>query len=142
MTVTRGAEHRWSRLTGRARHHVAGPTLASMLASGTSAATTFVVAREVGAAEFGHFTVVLTIGLIVTVGMALNLHYVMYQELPRAAPARRPALVTTALVTTVALGGAVAVAGLLAAPLLTAAFGVDRRTLAFGLALAFALAVN
>ena len=142
MTVTRGAEHRWSRLTGRARHHVAGPTLASMLASGTSAATTFVVAREIGAAAFGHFTVVLTIGLIVTVGMTLNLHYVMYQELPRAEPARRPALVTTALVATVALGGAVAVAGLLAAPLLTAAFGVDRRTLAFGFALAFALAVN
>jgi O-antigen/teichoic acid export membrane protein len=121
---------------------VAMPTLVSIAASGTSAATTFVVAREIGAASFGHFTVVLSIALIVTVGMAMSLNYVMYQELPRADPAQRPALVSTGLFATLLLGAGVVVAGLLASPLLTAAFGVDRRTLAFALALALSLTLN
>lgn len=126
------AAHRWA----------AGPTLVSTVASGTAAATTLVIARGVGAAAFGQFTVVLSIALIVTVGMIMSLNYVMFQELPRAEPGARPALVTTALLCTLVLGAAVFAAGLLAAPLLTAALGVDTRTLAFALALALSMTVN
>ncbi|WP_049564498.1 hypothetical protein [Nonomuraea sp. SBT364] len=124
--------HRWA----------AGPTLVSTLASGTAAATTLVIARGAGAAAFGHFTVVLTIALIVTVCMLTSLHYVMLQELPRADPAERPALVTTALLATLALSALLAVAGLLAAPLLTGLLGVDARTLGFALALALSMTLN
>ncbi|GAA1514428.1 hypothetical protein GCM10009677_54570 [Sphaerisporangium rubeum] len=124
--------HRWA----------AGPTLVSILASGTAAATTLVIARGIGPAAFGHFTVVLSIALIVTVAMLTSLNYVMFQELPRAEPADRPALVTTALFSTLVLGTALFAAGMLAAPLLTAALGVDTRTLAFGLALALSMTVN
>lgn len=131
-----------ARLLERARGRLAGPTLLSIAASGTSAATTFVVARDIGAASFGRFTLVLSIALIVTVGMTLSLNYVMYQELPRAEPAQRPALVSTGLFATLLLGSGIVVAGLVAAPLLTALFGIDRRTLAFALVLAFALTVN
>lgn len=124
--------HRWA----------AGPTLVSILASGTAAATTLVIARGIGPAAFGHFTVVLSIALIVTVAMLTSLNYVMFQELPRAEPADRPALVTTALFSTLVLGTALFAAGMLAAPPLTAALGVDTRTLAFGLALALSMTVN
>ncbi|WP_205825844.1 lipopolysaccharide biosynthesis protein [Microbispora catharanthi] len=126
------AAHRWA----------AGPTLVSTVASGTAAATTLVIARGVGAAAFGHFTVVLSIALIVTVGMLTSLNYVMFQELPRAEPGARPALVTTALLATLVLGAVVFIAGLAAAPLLTAALGVDTRTLAFALALALSMTLN
>ncbi|MGI5153729.1 lipopolysaccharide biosynthesis protein [Microbispora sp. CA-102843] len=126
------AAHRWA----------AGPTLVSTVASGTAAATTLVIARGVGAAAFGHFTVVLSIALIVTVGMLTSLNYVMFQELPRAEPGARPALVTTALLATLVMGAAVFAAGLAAAPLLTAALGVDTRTLAFALALALSMTLN
>ncbi|MEU6412970.1 hypothetical protein [Microbispora sp. NPDC046933] len=126
------AAHRWA----------AGPTLVSTVASGTAAATTLVIARGTGAAAFGHFTVVLSIALIVTVGMLTSLNYVMFQELPRAEPGARPALVTTALLATLVLGAAVFAAGLAAAPLLTAALGVDTRTLAFALALALSMTLN
>jgi O-antigen/teichoic acid export membrane protein len=119
-----------------------GPTLTSVAASGTAAATTLVVAYGIGAAAFGQFTVVLSIALIVTVGMQMSLNYVMYQELPRAYPPEHPALVTTALLSTLVLGTGVIGAGLLAAPLLTAALRVDFRTLCFGLALAMAMTVN
>lgn len=124
--------HRWA----------AGPTLVSTAASGISAATTLVIARGAGAAAFGHFTVVLSIALIVAVGMLTSLHYVVLQELPRAAPGERPALVTTALLATLAVSGGLAVLGLLAAPLLTAVLNVDVPTLAYGLALAASLTVN
>ncbi|MFC6084212.1 lipopolysaccharide biosynthesis protein [Sphaerisporangium aureirubrum] len=131
--VARAVEgHRWA----------AGPTLVSTLASGTAAATTLVIARGIGAAAFGHFTLVLSIALIATVAMLTSLNYVMFQELPRAEPADRPALVTTALFSTLVLGTALFAAGMLAAPLLTAALGVDTRTLAFGLALALSMTVN
>ncbi|MGC5009911.1 lipopolysaccharide biosynthesis protein [Streptosporangium sp. DT93] len=131
--VARAVEgHRWA----------AGPTLVSTLASGIAAATTLVVARGIGAAAFGHFTVVLSIALIVTVAMLTSLNYVMFQELPRAEPADRPALVTTALFSTLVLGTVLFAAGMLAAPLLTPALGVDTRTLAFGLALALSMTVN
>ncbi|GLX08809.1 hypothetical protein [Microbispora sp. NBRC 16548] len=126
------AAHRWA----------AGPTLVSTVASGTAAATTLVIARGVGAAAFGNFTVVLSIALIVTVGMLTSLNYVMFQELPRAEPDARPALVTTALLATLVLGAVVFIAGLAAAPLLTAALGVDTRTLAFALALALSMTLN
>ncbi|MBE3010581.1 hypothetical protein IL992_15455 [Microbispora sp. NEAU-D428] len=126
------AAHRWA----------AGPTLVSTVASGTAAATTLVIARGTGAAAFGHFTVVLSIALIVTVGMLTSLNYVMFQELPRAEPGARPALVTTALLATLVLGAAVFAAGLTAAPLLTAALGVDTRTLAFALTLALSMTLN
>ncbi|MBB2745460.1 UNVERIFIED_ORG: O-antigen/teichoic acid export membrane protein [Microbispora rosea subsp. rosea] len=126
------AAHRWA----------AGPTLVSTVASGTAAATTLVIARGVGAAAFGNFTVVLSIALIVTVGMLTSLNYVMFQELPRAEPGARPALVTTALLATLVLGAVVFIAGLAAAPLLTAALGVDTRTLAFALALALSMTLN
>jgi O-antigen/teichoic acid export membrane protein len=79
-------------------------------ASGTAAATTLVIARGIGAAAFGHFTVVLTIALIVHVGMLMGLHFVMYQELPRAAAPERTELVTAALFATLVLAAAVAVA--------------------------------
>ncbi|MER7369818.1 hypothetical protein ABT353_44595, partial [Nonomuraea wenchangensis] len=103
------AAHRWA----------AGPTLVSTLASGIAAATTLVIARGAGAAAFGDFTVVLSIALIVTVGMLTSLHYVMLQELPRAAAGERPALLTTALLATLAVSAALAGLALLAAPLLT-----------------------
>lgn len=119
-----------------------GPTVTSIAASGTAAATTLVIARGIGAAAFGHFTVVLTIALIVNVGMLMSLHFVMYQELPRAAPADRPAQVTAALFATLVLAAGVTVAALLASPLLTAVLGVDLRTLCFALALAFAITIN
>jgi O-antigen/teichoic acid export membrane protein len=119
-----------------------GPTLTSIAASGTAAATTLVIARGIGAEAFGHFTVVLTIALIVAVGMLMSLHFVMYQELPRAEPSHRPALVATALLSSLVLAAGVAVGGLLAAPLLTALLGVDLRTLCFALALAVAMTVN
>ncbi|MEU7695825.1 oligosaccharide flippase family protein [Microbispora hainanensis] len=126
------AAHRWA----------AGPTLVSTMASGTAAATTLVIARGIGAAAFGQFTVVLSIALIVTVGMLTSLNYVMFQELPRAEPGARPALVTTALLATLVLGAVVFAAGLAAAPLLTAVLGVDTRTLAFALALALSMTLN
>ncbi|SEU04502.1 oligosaccharide flippase family protein [Nonomuraea wenchangensis] len=126
------AAHRWA----------AGPTLVSTLASGIAAATTLVIARGAGAAAFGDFTVVLSIALIVTVGMLTSLHYVMLQELPRAAPEERPALLTTALLATLAVSAALAGLALLAAPLLTAALNVDTGTLAAGLALAASMTVN
>ncbi|TMR99907.1 lipopolysaccharide biosynthesis protein [Nonomuraea basaltis] len=120
----------------------AGPTLVSTLASGIAAATTLVIARGAGAAAFGHFTVVLTIALIVTVGMLTSLHYVMLQELPRSAPERRPALMTTAMLSTLAVSAALATLGMLTAPLLTSVLNVDTRTLAFGLALALSMTLN
>lgn len=126
------AAHRWA----------AGPTLVSAAASGTAAATTFVIARGIGAAAFGHFTVVLSIALIVAVGMLMSVNYVMFQELPRAEPGDRPALVTTALAATLVLGSGLFVVGLLAAPLLTGVLGVDTRTLAFALALALSMTLN
>jgi len=118
------------------------PTLTSIAASGTAAATTLVIARGIGAAAFGHFTVALTIALIVSIGMLTSLNYVMYQELPRAQPGNRPALVTTALFSTLVLAAGVIAVGLLASPLLTALLGIDVRTLCYSLALALAITVN
>jgi O-antigen/teichoic acid export membrane protein len=119
-----------------------GPTLASIAASGTAAATTLVIARGIGAKAFGQFTVGVTIALIVSVGMLMSLHFVMYQELPRAEPGDRPALVTTALFSTLVLAAGVAAAGLLASPWLTVLLGVDFRTLCLSLVLALAMTVN
>ncbi|MCC5579026.1 oligosaccharide flippase family protein [Microtetraspora sp. AC03309] len=137
-----GSVHdRVARLLG-GRGWAVWPTLVSIAASGTAATTTLVIARGIGAAAFGRFTLVLAIALIVTVGMLLNLNYVMYQELPRAEPSSRPALVTTALFTTLALGGGLVAAGLLASPLLTVLLGVDVRTLCSALALALSMTVN
>ncbi|NUT39405.1 MAG: hypothetical protein HOV86_05400, partial [Thermoactinospora sp.] len=94
------------------------------------------------AGAFGHFTVVLSIAQIVTVGMLTSLHYVVLQELPRAAPGERPALVTTALLATLAVSVGLAALGLLASPLLTSVLNVDVPTLGYGLALAASLTVN
>ncbi|QFY10701.1 oligosaccharide flippase family protein [Nonomuraea phyllanthi] len=132
MLKARAARLRWA----------AGPTLVSALASGTAAATTLVIARGAGASAFGQFTVVLSIALIVTVGMLTSLHYVMLQELPRADPGRRPELMATALLATLAVSAGLAALGVLAAPLLTAALNVDTRTLVLGLALAASMTVN
>lgn len=118
------------------------PTVVNATASGVSAATSLLIAWGLGAAAFGHFTVVLSIALIVTVGMLMSLHYVMYQELPRAAPADRPALVVTGLLATLVLSGGLLAAGLLASPVLTVLLGVDLRTLAFGLMLALSMTLN
>ncbi|MBO3747531.1 oligosaccharide flippase family protein [Streptosporangiaceae bacterium NEAU-GS5] len=126
------AGHRWA----------VGPTAMSIAASGAAAATTLVVARGIGAAAFGRFTVVLSIALIVTAAMQMSLNYVMYQELPRSAPEDRPALVTTALFATLALGTGLAAAALLAAPLLTALLGVDLRALCLALGLALAMTLS
>ncbi|MCP9969379.1 oligosaccharide flippase family protein [Actinomadura madurae] len=120
----------------------AGPTLLSSLASATAAGTTLVIARGAGPREFGHFTLVLTIALIVAVGMLMSLHYVLLQELPRARPAERPALAATAFLSTLALGGGLAAAGALLSPLLAVPLGVDARTLCFSFALALSLALN
>ncbi|YCK37157.1 lipopolysaccharide biosynthesis protein [Actinomadura sp. ATCC 39365] len=132
------------RAAGLVRGHrwAAGPTLVSTAASGIAAATTLVVARGAGASAFGRFTVVLSIALIVTVVMLTSLHYVVLQELPRAAPGERPALVTTALAATLAMSAGLAALGLLAAPLLTRALNVDVPALAHGLALAVSMTVN
>jgi O-antigen/teichoic acid export membrane protein len=118
------------------------PTLTSIAASGTAAATTLIIARGIGAAAFGQFTVVLTIALIVSVGMLMSLNYVMYQDLPRAQPWNRSALVTTALCSTLVLTVGVIAVGLLASPLLTALLGIDLRTLCYSLALAMAVTMN
>ncbi|MEU8799412.1 hypothetical protein [Spirillospora sp. NPDC048819] len=120
----------------------AGPTLLSSLASGTAAGTTLVIARGAGPREFGHFTLVLTIALIVAVGMLMSLHYVMLQELPRAEPADRPALAATAFLSTLALGGGLTAAGALLSPVLAVPVGVDARTLCFSFALGLSLALN
>ncbi|MGP4022430.1 lipopolysaccharide biosynthesis protein [Actinomadura sp. 3N407] len=120
----------------------AGPTLLSSLASGTAAGTTLVIARGAGPREFGHFTLVLTIALIVAVGMLMSLHYVMLQELPRAEPADRPALVATAFLSTLALGGGLTAAGALLSPILAVPVGVDARTLCLSFALGLSLALN
>ncbi|GAA3215174.1 hypothetical protein [Actinocorallia longicatena] len=123
----------------RRHRQAAGPTLVSTLASAVSAGTTLVIARGAGAAAFGRFTLVLSIALIVAVGMLMSLHYVMLQELPRAAPAERPALVATALTATLGLGLAVLAAGLAAAGPLTRLLGVGTGTLALALVLALSL---
>ncbi|MBG0818869.1 lipopolysaccharide biosynthesis protein [Planomonospora sp. ID82291] len=144
MTLRRtagGVRARTARLL-HGRGWAVGPTVTGAVASGLSAATGLVIAREIGAAAFGHFTVVLTIATILTVGMLMSLNYVMYQELPRAEPADRPALVTTALLASLGLGTALTAAGLLAAAPLTALLGVDVRTLCFSLALAAAMTAN
>ncbi|XRQ04689.1 hypothetical protein ACN3XK_50220 [Actinomadura welshii] len=120
----------------------AGPTLLSSLASATAAGTTLAIARGAGPREFGHFTLVLTIALIVAVGMLMSLHYVLLQELPRARPEQRPALAATAFLSTLALGGGLAAAGALLSPLLAVPVGVDARTLCFGFALGLSLALN
>ncbi|MES9540548.1 MULTISPECIES: oligosaccharide flippase family protein [unclassified Actinomadura] len=139
----RGLIPRTGARRGLAAHRrTAVPTLLSTAASGISAATTLVVARGTGAAQFGRFTVVLSIALIVTVGMLMSLHYVMLQELPRRDPAGHPALTTTALLSTLALGGGVAVGGAAASPVLAPALGVDPRALCLGLALALAMTLN
>ncbi|MFB9881201.1 oligosaccharide flippase family protein [Planobispora siamensis] len=130
------------RRSGERRRAVATPMLVNAVASGVSASTTLLVAWGVSAAEFGRFTLVLSIALIVTVGMVMSLHFVMYQELPRSRPEEHRALISTALLSTLVLGTALALAGVLAAPVLTAVLGVDLRTLCFALALALAMAVN
>ncbi|WP_229802957.1 lipopolysaccharide biosynthesis protein [Planobispora rosea] len=127
---------------GGRRWAVATPMAVNAIASGVSASTTLLVAWGVSAAEFGRFTLVLSIALIVTVGMVMSLHFVMYQELPRSRPEEHRALITTALLSTLVLGTALALAGVLAAPLLTALLGVDPRTLCLALALALSMAVN
>lgn len=119
-----------------------GPTIMSIAASGISAAATLVVARGIGAAAFGQFTLVISIALIISVGSLLSLNYVMYQELPRAEPAERPALMTTALFTALVLGAGLVALGALAGPLLAAALGIDARTLWFSIALALAMTAN
>ncbi|GAA2278404.1 hypothetical protein GCM10010149_22400 [Nonomuraea roseoviolacea subsp. roseoviolacea] len=124
--------HRWA----------AGPTLMSTLASGTAAATTLVIARGTGAAVFGRYSLVMSLALVVSVGMLMSLHYVLLQELPRAAPAARPALVTTALFATLALGAGLAAAAAPLTPLLTAVSGADAGSVWFALALALALTLN
>lgn len=126
----------------RAGVPVAGPTVLSTAASGVSAATTLVIARGIGAAAFGHFTVVLSIALIVTVGMQMSLHYVMLQELPRSDPARHRTMMATALLSTLAVGGGATAAGALASPWLAPLVGVDPGALASGLVLAFAMTLN
>ncbi|GAA0553963.1 lipopolysaccharide biosynthesis protein [Actinomadura livida] len=120
----------------------AGPTLLSSLASATAAGTTLVIARGAGPREFGQFTLVLTIALIVAVGMLMSLHYVLLQELPRARPAERPALAATAFLSTLALGGGLAAAGALLSPFLAVPLGVDTRTLCLSFALGLSLALN
>ncbi|MEV0197104.1 hypothetical protein [Nonomuraea sp. NPDC050691] len=120
----------------------AGPTLLSTLASGTAAATTLVIARGTSAAAFGHFSLVMSIALIVSIGMLMSLHYVMLQELPRADPGARPALVTTALFATLAMGAGLAVLVVPVSPFLAAALGTDAEAVYFALALALALTLN
>jgi O-antigen/teichoic acid export membrane protein len=124
--------HRWA----------AGPTLTSILASGLAAGTTLVIARGIGAAAFGQFNLVFSIAWIITVALLMSVNYVMLQELPRADPAHRPAAVTTALLSTLALGAALLAVGTLGAAPLASAIGVDTRTFGFALALALAMTLN
>lgn len=106
-----------------------GPTVLSTAASALSAAGTLLVAREIGAEQFGGYSVVLTVGGVLLVLSQLNLNVVLYQELPRRPDGEHPALVSTALLLALALGAAVALVAALAGPALRAAFGVDAATL-------------
>ena len=116
------AEHRYA----------VGPTVLSTAASALSAATTLLVAREIGAGQFGGYSVVLTVGGVLLVLSQLNLNVVLYQELPRRPAAEHPALVSTALALGLALGIAVTAVAAAAAPALRAAFGVSAATLWWG----------
>lgn len=120
-------------MTGRAflaRHrHAVGPTVLSTAASALSAAATLVVAREIGPAQFGGYSVVLTVGGILLVLSQLNLNVVLYQELPRRPADEHPALISTALALGLALAVAVTLAAAVAGPALRAAFGIDGATL-------------
>lgn len=109
----------------------AGPTLLSTAASGVSAVTTLAIARQVGAAEFGGYALVVTVGGILLVVAVLNINAVMYQELPRRPRAEHPALLSTALAVALVLGLGVALGCALAAPALRAAFDVDAATLRY-----------
>jgi O-antigen/teichoic acid export membrane protein len=123
-----------------------GPTVLSTAASALSAAATLVVARQVGAEQFGGYSVVLTVGGILLVLAQLSLNVVLYQELPRRPAEEHAALVSTALVVAAVLGGAVALAAVLGAPVLRAVFGIGGATLRwsvlFALSTGFALLVE
>jgi O-antigen/teichoic acid export membrane protein len=110
-----------------------GPTVLSTAASGLAAATTLLVARQVGADQFGGYTVVLTVGGILLVLAQLSLNVVLYQELPRRPAAGHPALVSTALATGLVLAAVVTAAVAAAAPALRAVFGIDSATLAWSM---------
>lgn len=123
-----------------------GPTVLSTAASALSAAATLVVAREIGAGQFGGYSVVLTVGGIVLVLAQLSLNVVLYQELPRRPAADHPDLVSTAMVLALVLGSAVVLAAGLAGPALRAVLGIDTATLwwsvLFALSTGFALLVE
>lgn len=127
---------------GRLRSWAVVPTAASIGASALAALTTLVVARGIGAAAFGQFTLVISIALIVTVVMLMSLHFVLYQELPRAEPSDRPRVMATAVLVVGLLIAVVMAAALVAAPILTRLLGVDARTLFVALAVAVSLTVN
>ena len=130
------AEHRYA----------VGPTVLSTAASALSAAATLVVARQVGAEQFGGYTVVLTVGGILLVLSQLSLNVVLYQELPRRPAEEHPALISTALALGLGLAVAVTLVAAVAGPALRAAFGVDAATLwwsvLFALSTGFALLVE
>lgn len=145
----------WGRLIGfaaddgpRLRHLLArcrfalGPTLVSVLASGLSATATLLIAREIGAVEFGGYTIVVTVAGILLIAVLLSLNFVMYQELPRTPVDQHPIMISTALWSTLVLGIVVVAATALAIPLLTAVLGVDTGTVWHAVGVSLAMSAN
>lgn len=119
------------------------PTVLSVAASGLQAAGTLLVARGIGAGQFGAYSVVIVVGGILVVATQLNLNVVLYQELPRRPGDEHAALVSTGVALALALGAAAGLVALLAAPALRALLGMDvatfRWSVVFALSTGFAL---
>ncbi|MFJ2369552.1 lipopolysaccharide biosynthesis protein [Microbacterium sp. NPDC087665] len=74
-------------------------TGASVFSSALTAANAFAIAALAGSDSFGLFTVVITVAGILGVPLLANVHFVLYQELPRADADERPTIVGSALAT-------------------------------------------
>ncbi len=117
-------------------------TIASAAASAISAGTALAVAAGAGAAQFGLFTVVISLALLISIAPLLAQHQVMYQELPRADAADRPELIATAWWSTLGSSLAVAAVGLLLTPVVVAATGLAATTLHLALGVAVTMTLS
>lgn len=118
-------------------------TIASAAASALSAGTALAVAAGAGAAQFGLFTVVISLALIISIAPLLSQHQVMVQEIPRADPVDRPALISTSWWSTLVASLVVTGVGLVVAPAIAAASGIAMSTihLALGVSLTMSLSL-
>jgi glycosyltransferase involved in cell wall biosynthesis/CTP:molybdopterin cytidylyltransferase MocA/O-antigen/teichoic acid export membrane protein len=132
----------WRQLLADYRFAI-GPAALSTVASGLSAAATLVIARGIGAVQFGGYTVVLTAGGILMIAALFSMNVVMYQELPRRPTEQHSAMLSTGLAVGLTLGSAVALVVALCAPIVEAAFNINAATLrysvAFGLTTGFSM---